>query len=337
VAHYRTGYVIVPTAASGEGAGRRISLGEPSQEVRELVRRLRRQQIPLAQKTRDALQDLLAEVNLQSETTWQERPGETAEERNQRLGSHLAEWDSQILSRAKAILDDRQYGQFQAIQERNHDQVLQRLTRWNQAKVFYYWLIYIYFFIIQPLACVLGCGPLIRDELQADTLGFLITRPVGRARLLIVKYISQVAWLELVLLLETLLIFAAGAVRHVPSLGGLLPLVLGVQVLVIPAWSALGLLLGQITTRYMATAFLYGALVEMGIGNIPTNINALSILRHLKTLLSHNSALQSTLTLEAGGTATALCALMAAPVIFLGIAALLFKMVEYHHAAEMQK
>ena len=32
-----------------------------------------------------------------------------------------------------------------------------------------------------------------------------------------------------------------------------------------------------------------------------------------------------------------LCALVAAPVIFLGLAALLFRMVEYHHAAEMQK
>jgi ABC-type transport system involved in multi-copper enzyme maturation permease subunit len=208
---------------------------------------------------------------------------------------------------------------------------------WGRTEPFYHWLIGFYFFIILPLTCVRYCGPLIRDELQADTLGFLITRPVGRARLLIAKYLAQVAWLEIILLLETLLLFAAGAARHIPDLGVLLPLVLGVQILVVPAWSALGLLLGQITTRYMAGALLYGAVVEMGIGRIPTNINTISLIRHLETLLSQNSALQSALALEKGETATAIGALLVAPVIFLAAAALLFRLVEYHHAAEMQK
>jgi hypothetical protein len=87
----------------------------------------------------------------------------------------------------------------------------------------------------------------------------------------------------------------------------------------------------------MATALLYGAVVEMGIGRIPTNINTLSIIRHLETLLSHNTALQTIYSWTEGDTATALCALVVAPIIFLGVAAMLFKMVEYHHAAEMQK
>jgi ABC-type transport system involved in multi-copper enzyme maturation permease subunit len=194
-----------------------------------------------------------------------------------------------------------------------------------------------YFFIILPLTCVRGAGPLIRDELQADTLGFLLTRPIGRARLLIAKYATQVAWLEMVLLLETLLLFAAGALRQVDSLGALLPLVLGIQILVVPAWCALGLLLGQLTTRYMAMALLYGAIVEMGIGRIPTNINTLSIIRHLQTLLTHNHQLQAIYPWPSGETSTAIGALVVAPVLLLSIAALLFSLVEYHHAAEMQK
>jgi ABC-type transport system involved in multi-copper enzyme maturation permease subunit len=208
---------------------------------------------------------------------------------------------------------------------------------WNRTEPFYYWLIDFYFFIILPLACVFGCGPLIRDELQADTLGFLITRPVGRARLLIVKFAAQVAWLEIILLLETLLLFGVGAVRDVGDLRALLALVVGVQILVVPAWSALGLLLGQLTTRYMATALLYGSVVEMGIGRIPTNINTISIMRHIQTLFSHNTALQGIFAWTAGETSTALIALVAAPIIFLGLATLLFTFVEYHHAAEMQK
>ena len=55
------------------------------------------------------------------------------------------------------------------------------------------------------------CGGLIRDELQADTMGFLTTRPLTRARLLLVKFIAQTAWVQIVMLLETLLLFAVGA------------------------------------------------------------------------------------------------------------------------------
>jgi hypothetical protein len=134
-----------------------------------------------------------------------------------------------------------------------------------------------------------------------------------------------------------LLLFAAGAARGIPALGALLPLLMAVQFLSIPAWSALGLLLGQITTRYMATALIYGAVVEMGIGRIPTNINTLSLMRHIKTLLSQNATLQGIFDWQTGGTITALCALVLAPLIFLSVAALLFSFIEYHHAAEMQK
>jgi hypothetical protein len=322
-------------------AERHLSLGDADQELASFSRRLRNAQIPLPPTTREDLRRILADVNHQSETTWHETPGETAEERRKRLEDHIGEWDGRILGRAKAVLDERQYAEFKAFQQRNRFNAFRRLNEvalpWGRTEPFYHWLIEFYFFIILPLTCVRQCGPLIRDELQADTLGFLVTRPVGRARLLIVKYISQVAWLQMVLLLETLLLFAAGAARQVPSLGALLPLVLGAQILVVPAWSALGLLLGQLTTRYMATALLYGAIVEMGIGRIPTNINTLSIIRHLQTLLSHNSALQGIYSWTEGDAATAICALVVAPVIFLGVAAVLFKMVEYHHAAEMQK
>ena len=176
-----------------------------------------------------------------------------------------------------------------------------------------------------------------RDELQADTLGFLITRPVSRAWLLAAKYLSQTAWLEIILLAETFLLFVTGAVRQVPALGGLLPLLLGAQMLAIPAWGALGLLLGQITSRYMATALVYGLVVEMGLGRIPANISTLSLLRHLKTFLSHNPAAQAVYSWDQGGLFTALTALIAAPFLFFAVAALLFTFFEYHRTSGMQK
>lgn len=333
--------VYITMYSQGEWAGRNVYMGDSFQEVARLTHRLKRAGIPFDQNTRATLVAKLVEVNTHSDSTWIEISGESAEFRRNRLDEHIADWDRKTLARAKAILNDRQYQEFQIVQESNRNEAYQRLTqvasRWKRTEPFYHWLIGFYFFIILPLTCVRRCGPLIRDELQADTLGFLVTRPIGRARLIIAKYISQVAWLELILLLETLLLFAVGESRKVPALGSLLPLVVGAQILAVPAWSALGLLLGQLTSRFMAIALLYGAVVEMGIGRIPTNINVLSIIRHLETLLSRNSELQNTFSWTEGDTATAMCALMLAPLIFLTAAALLFKFVEYHHAGEMQK
>jgi hypothetical protein len=333
--------VYITMISSGQWAQRPVSFGDPRQELMRFSQRSKRDGIPLTPETSQSLGRILDEETLRGASAWQEKPGESAEARAQRVKDYVGNWDSRILTRAKEVLDDRQFTLFNTLRQRPRDNAIRQLTEvsvpWSRTEPFYHWLLNFYFFLILPLTCMRGCGPLIRDELQADTLGFLITRPLGRARLLLLKYATQVAWLELVLLLETLLIFAAGTARGIPSLGTLLPLVVGVQILAVPAWSALGLLLGQVTTRYMAAALLYGAIVEMGIGRIPTNINVLSMMRHLQTLLAQNAAVHGFYDWPSDKAATALAVLIIAPTIFLGIAALLFSIVEYHHAAEMQK
>ncbi|MGA2748391.1 MAG: ABC transporter permease [Verrucomicrobiota bacterium] len=333
--------IYITTQSPESWARGRMSLGRPDSQLLSFYRRLDRASIPIQPPQKSALASIMLSEYRQAQRSWEDRPDESADARRQRLKQHIDACGDAILARAKTQLDDRQFAQFQTWEERNRADTLKRLsetpTGWGRTAPFYHWLVDFYLLIILPLACVRGCGPLVRDELQADTLGFLITRPVSRARLLIAMYLSQVAWLEILLLVELLLLFAAGAARGIPALGALLPLLMAVQFLSIPAWSALGLLLGQITTRYMATALIYGAVVEMGIGRIPTNINTLSLMRHIKTLLSQNATLQGIFDWQTGGTITALCALVLAPLIFLSVAALLFSFIEYHHAAEMQK
>jgi len=65
-------------------------------------------------------------------------------------------------------------------------------------------------FGVTPLYCLNVFGGMMRDELLADTMGFLITRPITRARLLVVKYLSHVLWIQIILFIELALFVAVG-------------------------------------------------------------------------------------------------------------------------------
>lgn len=333
--------VLLTVVSPQKWSQRQSFFGDPDSQLDSFSRRLARQHIPFEDAERANLRQIMTEEYGQAQASWNDEPGESTDARRQRLRDHVDACGERIQARAQKVLNESQMTEFRAWEKRNRTLTVSRLAPvqapWGRATPFYYWLIDFYFFVILPLTCVRACGALIRDELQADTLSFLVTRPVSRARLLIVKYISQVMWLEVLLLVETMLLFATGAQRQIPGLGSLLPLFLVVQILAVPAWSALGALLGQVTSHYMAAALIYGGVVEMGIGRIPTNINTLSLLRHIESLLSRNGPLEGIFNWDAGGTWVAVFALVLAPVIFGGAAAVLFSFIEYHASAEMQK
>jgi len=84
-------------------------------------------------------------------------------------------------------------------------------------------------------------------------------------------------------------------------------------------------------------ALLYGAVVEMGIGRIPTNINNLSLMVHLKTLLGKSDVLQNIYSWPAAGVAGAVGSLLFGAAIFLSLAAVMFTFKEYHRISETKK
>jgi hypothetical protein len=313
----------------------------PRPQLNKLANRLRTAQSPLQPQQQVDLAKVFAEEYAVAEKELREISEDNAEIRSKRQHDAAAACEQRVLRRAQDILDPAQFAKFKTFEADNRVRMEATFDTpqelWSRTAPFYHWLLDVYFFMLLPLCCVRGCGALIRDELQADTLGFLVTRPVSRARLLCVKYLSQLAWLEILLLGETLLLFSVGAWRQIPALGTLLPIFMAVQFLAVPAWSALGTFLGQISSRYMAFALLYGGIVEMGIGRIPTNINTLSLMRHLRTLLSHDGALQSIYDWPSEGSWVSICALVIAPMIFLGLAAALFSFLEYLPASESRK
>jgi hypothetical protein len=325
--------VYLTTLARQSWSERHRFLGRPAGIVIGLSNRFAAANCPLQPQQHAELLRLFQQEFLRAEEEWPSMNSADANIDSQK--QEIKDCYDRILQRAQSLLDDSQLPLFQRLIAREVQLRQDRIHEpaWGRAGAFYHWLIDFYFFVVLPLNCVRACGALIRDELQADTLGFLVTRPISRARLLILKYLAQTLCLQAVLLLETLLLFFAGWLRQIPHLGELLPLFLAAQFLAVPAWSALGLFLGQVTNRYMAMAVVYGLIVEMGIGRIPTNINTLSLMRHLKTLLSHSSALQAIYDWYAGSLPLALAALILAPVVFASAAAVLFTVLEYHPSA----
>jgi ABC-type transport system involved in multi-copper enzyme maturation permease subunit len=314
-----------------------VPVDNQANQLWQFERRLRPNYEPLTQEQRDQLHSILQSEYARLQTNWHElNSPETSVEEQRHI---ILTYFNTLLPPAKDLLDDDQYVIFRIWNReslsRNQNHINEPM--WNRTSPFYHLLIDFYFFIILPLGCVRSTGGLIRDDLQSDTLGFLLTRPIKRAALLLLKFFCEVTWLEFLALVESLLIFGVGHWREVPSLRTLVPLFLATQFLAVLAWSALGVFLGQITKRYLAVALVYGLVVELGIGAIPTNINSLSLMRHLQTLLSNNRGLQT--LFQWGDAATIFPAgmLLLAAALFLTIASLLFTFLEYHAAEEMRK
>jgi len=335
--------LIYLTTSSQESWTRRnpLLLGSPTGQTKLLSRQLRQAELMLGTQQSKDLTTIFSEEFSRTENAWREtQSGDSnATDRNAQIKACY----ERISKRLENVLDDKQFAQWQVFKKRGisvnigNGQRPGVLPGWGRTSPFYHWLIDFYFFVILPLSCVGACGALIREELQTDTLGFLTTRPLTRATLMIVKYLSQSAWLQIIVLVQALLLFAAGSLRQISGLGSLLGLFLAVQFVAVLTWSALGAFLGLVTKRYMAIALLYGFIVEMGIGRIPTNINTLSMMRHLKSLLAHSSALQEIYDWPMRTDAFSLAALGLGTVVFLSIAAFMFTFKEYHHAAETQK
>ena len=326
----------ITTSSPDKWAQRPTAFSNPMGQAENFAGRLTRGKIPLQAEQRTQLRQIFVEEFTRSENEARANEAQGADQPRDQLKACY----DRIQTRAQPLLDAPQFTQLQNFAKRNIQAKAAASISgpvWTRTSPFYHWLIDFYFFIVLPLNCVRLCGGLIRDELQTDTLGFLTTRPLGRGRLLILKYLAHVGWLQLHLLIQTALLFLAGYLREIPSLGALLPLFLVVQFFAVFAWSALGILLGQITKRYIAMAIVYGAIVEMGLGRIPTNINNLSLTRHLKTLLAHNPALQSTYDWAGTSVPLSVGALVIATGVFLALAAALFTFLEYHHTSEMQK
>lgn len=139
-----------------------------------------------------------------------------------------------------------------------------------------------------PLICVVFAGGLSRDEIRNDTLPYFLCRPVTRMRYITIRLVAQIIWLEVILLIETCLIWWVGSHNGVPWIQNMFPNFLMAQVFAIPFFCALGIFMGLVNKNYLVFAVIYGAVVEIGIASLPTNIKAIAMTIHMKALVAQS-------------------------------------------------
>lgn len=205
---------------------------------------------------------------------------------------------------------------------------------WGEREPFIGWVLGVHFGLLIPLWCLIAFGSFVRDEVQAGTIGFLLTRPMTRVRFFLLRWFCTLMTVQGALAANTLLLGVAGLILDVPGVLRLTGLLLAAQLVVVPAYGAVAALLGVLTRKYLLLGLVYGFVVEVGIGQIPTNINTLSVARHFRNLLDQFELIELAAGWSGGAMAAAAGWLLLLTLVYLIAAATVFHAREFRAGEE---
>ena len=129
------------------------------------------------------------------------------------------------------------------------------------------WVATFYVCFVVPILSFISAGGVARDDLKADAVDYIFTRPVRRPMFVLFRYVAHVACTQLDFLLALAVVVGVGVSLNVPGMMAAVPALLVAQACAIVAFSAFGFLCGMFTSRYVIVGLLYGSIVEVGIGS----------------------------------------------------------------------
>jgi ABC-type transport system involved in multi-copper enzyme maturation permease subunit len=148
------------------------------------------------------------------------------------------------------------------------------------------WAALFYVCFLVPVMAFLSAAGAMRDDLQAGAVDYLFTRPVRRPTYVFLRYLAHMACAQIDFLFSLAVVLVVGAQRPVPGLWDVAPVLLAGQVMIVMVFSAFGFLCAMLTSRYVIVGLVYGVLIEVGIGNVPTQLSRLSMIRQARGILS---------------------------------------------------
>jgi ABC-type transport system involved in multi-copper enzyme maturation permease subunit len=197
----------------------------------------------------------------------------------------------------------------------------------GNADGFLDWTISFYITFLVPVLAFMSSAGAMRDGMKSGTVDYVLTRPVPRPAFVAFKYVAHVICTKVDFLFVFALVATFAVIRKVPDLATVATQLLFCQLLLVAAFSGLGMLCGVITSRYVVIGLVYAGLIEAGVGQIPTQISRLSLTHQVRDLLRPLWDHATTITVVPGwfgvvATMVAFC------VVMLGAAAAIFTMRE---------
>lgn len=151
-------------------------------------------------------------------------------------------------------------------------------------------------FSLVILSVVFGTG-VIAQEIEQKTIVYLLTRPIPRWRIVLVKFVAAVIVTTLTVWIASILL---ALVVYGP--GGLAGSQLGRDLLILPigalAYTALFLLLATLLNRPLVYGLLFAFGWETWVPNMPGNFQKLSLMAYLRVLAPHPKPEQETQTVD---------------------------------------
>jgi ABC-2 type transport system permease protein len=202
------------------------------------------------------------------------------------------------------------------------------IVRDGRAKLYFSLASGFYLTVLVPFMAFLSGGGAIRDELKSGSVDYVLTRPVRRPVFVIFKFLSHLACTQVLFLLGLGVMLGVAGFRHIPGVWPMLPWLLLGQVIIVTAFSAFGFFCGVLTSRYIIIGLFYGAVIEAGVGNIPIQLNRLSLTHQVKAMLEPLLPFGPAVIVPGPGALVTVGFFLAYTVVMLALAAAIFSFQE---------
>lgn len=140
------------------------------------------------------------------------------------------------------------------------------------------------------LVCLLLAVPLFREEIDRESLSYLLTRTIPKLEIILGKYLGYLGAALVVLIPPVVVGYGLVAVAGSPPSGlltGVLPALLASTTLGIVAFGAFYLFLGLVVREALIVGLIYAFVWEFLIGDLTGIAPDLSIMHYLMSLSSH--------------------------------------------------
>lgn len=110
----------------------------------------------------------------------------------------------------------------------------------GHASDFMPWIVQFHLGFIVPVMAFLSGAAALRDEMKSSTADYVLTRPVRRSHLVVFKFLSHIACVQVFYLAVLGGLLALASFIHVPDAAGAAPRLLVAQMTAVTCFSALG-------------------------------------------------------------------------------------------------